>query len=149
MNNKELKKLNRRDLLELVLIQTKKIEELEKELEVKTHELNSKKINIEESGSIAEAILKINKVFENAQEVAEQYIKAVKENTKEIEDKMMQEYEVEKNKMLKKVERECQERRNEVDNYICEVEQKLKTLLKGNHKIVTNINIDSRENIIL
>lgn len=149
MNNKELKKLNRRDLLELVLIQTKKIEELEKELEVKTHELNSKKINIEESGSIAEAILKINKVFEKAQEVAEQYIKAVKENTKEIEDKMMQEYEVEKNKMLKKVERECQERRNEVDNYICEVEQKLKTLLKGNHKIVTNINIDSRENIIL
>lgn len=149
MNNKELKKLNRRDLLELVLIQTKKIEELEKELEVKAHELNSKKINIEESGSIAEAILKINKVFENAQEVAEQYIKAVKENTKEIEDKMMQEYEVEKNKMLKKVERECQERRNEVDNYICEVEQKLKTLLKGNHKIVTNINIDSRENIIL
>lgn len=149
MNNKELKKLNRRDLLELVLIQTKKIEELEKELEVKTHELNSKKTNIEESGSIAEAILKINKVFENAQEVAEQYIKAVKENTKEIEDKMMQEYEVEKNKMLKKVERECQERRNEVDNYICEVEQKLKTLLKGNHKIVTNINIDSRENIIL
>ena len=149
MNNKELKKLNRRDLLELVFIQTKKIEELEKELEVKAHELNSKKINIEESGSIAEAILKINKVFENAQEVAEQYIKAVKENTKEIEDKMMQEYEVEKNKMLKKVERECQERRNEVDNYICEVEQKLKTLLKGNHKIVTNINIDSRENIIL
>ena len=47
MDNKELRKLGRKDLLEIILAQTKRIEELETELKKTNSELNSKKIAIE------------------------------------------------------------------------------------------------------
>lgn len=49
MDNKELRKLGRKDLLEIILAQTKRIEELETELKKTNSELNSKKIAIEEN----------------------------------------------------------------------------------------------------
>ena len=48
MDNKELRKLGRKDLLEIILAQTKRIEELETELKKTNSELNSKKIAIEQ-----------------------------------------------------------------------------------------------------
>ena len=63
MEAKDLRKIKRKELLELMLAQAKRIEELENNLTKVTNELNSKKIKIKESGSIAEASLKLNLVF--------------------------------------------------------------------------------------
>ena len=79
MEQKVLKKIKRKELLELMLEQTKRIKELEEELEKTKLELNSKNIKIEESGSIAEAALKLNNMFEDAQKSIEQYVSNVKE----------------------------------------------------------------------
>ena len=75
---KDVKKMSRKDLLELLVLQSKKIEELTIELNQTKGLLNSKQIMIAEAGSIAEASLKINKIFEIAQEAANQYLENVK-----------------------------------------------------------------------
>ena len=72
MEAKDLRKIKRKELLELMLAQAKRIEELENNLTKVTNELNSKKIKIKESGSIAVAYLKLNLVFESATEAVNQ-----------------------------------------------------------------------------
>lgn len=69
-----LKKLSRQDLLEMLIESEKHVEQLEKELEEAKEQLRNRKIQIEESGSIAEAALKLNGIFEAAQAAADQYL---------------------------------------------------------------------------
>lgn len=74
----KLKRMSRKDLLELLVLQSKKIDELTSELEKTKKLLLSKQITIKESGSIAEASLKLNKIFEDAQLAANQYLENIK-----------------------------------------------------------------------
>jgi hypothetical protein len=83
MTDKELKRLRRAELLEMLLEQTKRVEELEAELEKKNRELEDKRVSISEAGNIAEAALKLNGVFEAAQRAADQYLENVKRNSEE------------------------------------------------------------------
>ena len=85
MNIKELKKLNRKELLEILLEQAKVIEKLENDLDKTRNELKNKKITIAESGSIAEATLRLSKIFGHAQKVADDYVNTVIENNKKYE----------------------------------------------------------------
>lgn len=78
MTDKELKKLTRIELLELLLEQSKEVEKLQEELADVKAKLRDKNILIENSGSIAEAALKLNGVFEAAEAAAEQYLENVK-----------------------------------------------------------------------
>lgn len=73
-----LKKLSRQDLLEMLIAEEKRIEALEKELEEARAELANRRILIESSGSIAEAALKLNGIFEAAQAAADQYLENLK-----------------------------------------------------------------------
>lgn len=77
MDSKELQKLSRRQLLELMIEQSKRIEELEQELASVKEELADRKIILENVGSIAEASLQLNHVFEVAQKAADQYLESV------------------------------------------------------------------------
>lgn len=106
MTQKDLHKLRRQDLLELLLAQGEEAERMEaelaecreklgtlertyervrKRLDVKDaiiHELKAsletertqKQIQLEDAGSIAEAALRLNGIFEAAQEAADQYL---------------------------------------------------------------------------
>ena len=80
VNDKELRKLKRKELLEIMLSQAKLIEELEIELAKTKKELNNKNIMIKEAGSIAEASMKLSGIFEKAQEVADQYLNSIRKN---------------------------------------------------------------------
>lgn len=80
VNDKELRKLKRKELLEIMLSQAKLIEELENELAKTKEELNNKNIMIKEAGSIAEASMKLSGIFEKAQEVADQYLNSIRKN---------------------------------------------------------------------
>lgn len=77
MDKKEkamLKKLSRQDLLEMLIEEEKRIDQLEKELAEAKAKLEDRKIRIETSGSIAEAALKLSGIFEAAQAAADQYL---------------------------------------------------------------------------
>lgn len=78
MTEKDLKKLNRKQLLELLLEQTRRADMLEKQLKSTEARLNDRVILESEAGSIAEAALKLNGVFEAAQAAADQYLESIK-----------------------------------------------------------------------
>ncbi len=78
MTENELKKLSRKQLLELLLQQAERVEELEAEVEALQAKLEDKTVGVSQSGSIAEAALKLNGVFEAAQAAADQYLENIK-----------------------------------------------------------------------
>ena len=85
MTNIDLRKLNRKQLLELLLQQTQRADELEKQLQEANDKLE-KKVTIEkESGSIAIAALQLNGVFDAAQHAADQYLEIIKKKSENIE----------------------------------------------------------------
>lgn len=85
MTDREMRKLSRPQLLEMLLVQAKEVSRLREELQQAQTKLDCRQIQIEESGSIAEAALKLNSVFETAQTAADQYlqnIRTLQENTR-------------------------------------------------------------------
>ena len=85
MTEKELKKLNRYQLLEMLIIQTERANELEKKLAEAEEKLNSRDVEMTVMGSIAEASLHLNGVFEAAQNAADSYIRAARDRADGIE----------------------------------------------------------------
>lgn len=73
-----MKRMSRKNLLEILVLQSKRIDELQEELNKTKIALEDKKIMINEAGSIAEATVRLNKIFEVAQQTADQYLDSVK-----------------------------------------------------------------------
>lgn len=73
MTEKELKKLNRRDLLEILVEQGKELQTLREKYEEAEKKLEDRKICIDNAGSIAEASLQLSGIFEAAQTACTQY----------------------------------------------------------------------------
>ena len=74
MTPQELKKLSRAELLDLLLAQTKRADDLEQRLQQAEMQLCDKKIQLDKAGSIAQAALQINGIFEAAEAAAAQYL---------------------------------------------------------------------------
>lgn len=74
LEDKKLKKMSRGELLELLVLLSKQNDELQKQLKEKEEQLENRQIIINKSGSIAEAALKLNEVFEIAQKAADEYL---------------------------------------------------------------------------
>lgn len=106
-HRKELKRLNRKELLEIVLAQLKRIEALESEMNKLNCSLASRRINIKESGSIAEAALKLNGIFEVAQQTCDNYLENVKKNCEDIEKVAKKEMRILRKKMLEETMAKC------------------------------------------
>ena len=81
MAKTDLQKLTRAELLELLIEQTKRADELEAQLAEARAQLQSREIAINEAGSIANAALKINGVFTAAEDAASQYLENIKLHT--------------------------------------------------------------------
>ncbi len=77
MTEKELKRLSRSELLELLLQQTREREQLEKRLEEAERKLEDRQLQLEKAGDIAQAALAINGVMEAAQAAAQQYLENI------------------------------------------------------------------------
>ena len=78
MKDKKFKKLSRSELLEMLLEQTKEVKRLTKELEIANKALENRKIMLDNTGSIAEASLKMSSIFEDAQKAANLYLANIK-----------------------------------------------------------------------
>lgn len=77
MTDKELRKLNRRELLEILLEQSREIDRLRTRLEQAERQISDRQIVLDEAGSIAEASLQLNGVFKAAQQAADQYLESI------------------------------------------------------------------------
>ena len=85
MASKDLKHMGREELLQLMIQLTTENDELKKQLQQKEQEILQLKeypayaepVAVQEPGSIAEAALKVNHVFENAQKAADQYLNTI------------------------------------------------------------------------
>jgi enamine deaminase RidA (YjgF/YER057c/UK114 family) len=75
MTDKELRRLRRDDLLQILINQQKQIDALNEQLQQSKEALANRDIAIQEAGSLAEAALKMNGVFESAQNAAEEYVR--------------------------------------------------------------------------
>lgn len=86
MTKQELKKLNRTDLIEMLLALSKENEQLRAELEEVKQQLVDRTLKMENVGSLAEAALTLNGVFEAAQAAAEQYVESVRQRSQQQEE---------------------------------------------------------------
>ncbi len=77
MTEKELRRLSRAELLEMLLAQTEENRQLKRELKEARDALSNRQIAIEESGTMAEAALKLNGVFEAADRAVQQYLENI------------------------------------------------------------------------
>jgi len=103
MTAKELKKLSRADLLEMLLAVSKENAELRQQLEQAQAQLQNRMVKIENSGSLAEAALQLNGIFEAAQAACQQY----QENIRQRCDLMEQETRQRCEAMLAEVEQQA------------------------------------------
>ena len=77
MTDNQLRKLNRKELLEILLQQSQALERLESENDSLKTELAQRNILISKAGSIAEAALSLNHIFEDAEAAAAQYLENI------------------------------------------------------------------------
>lgn len=79
MTERELRNLSRSDLLELLIHQSKQVQILQDKLTQAQAALESRQITINQAGSIADAALQLNGVFEAAQAASQQYMDNIKQ----------------------------------------------------------------------
>lgn len=74
MTDKEFKRLNRSQLIEIIYQLQLRQEEMTAENEKLSKELEDKRIRVDKAGNIADAALEINNVMQAAQSAAAQYL---------------------------------------------------------------------------
>ena len=79
----KLNKLNRNELLQLLLEQTRENEKLRQENEALTNRLNEKMLKVSIAGNLANAVLAVNGIMESAQKAADQYLENIAEMEKQ------------------------------------------------------------------
>lgn len=110
MTDKELQKLSRRALLEMLLEQSRENDRLRAQVEELARQLSDRQFKIDQAGSIAEASMQINQVFESAQAAAEQYlenIRALSGRQEQICRQLEEESTQKANALLAETERKC------------------------------------------
>ena len=128
MTDNDLKKLNRAELLELLVEQSKKIDQLQAQLDEANRKLADRQIEIDKAGSIAEASLRLSGVFQAAEEAAEQYLENIRRLSGEQEKvcaRMEEESKKKARALLLKTEERCRAREREADAYWDSISDKL------------------------
>ena len=111
MTDKELRKLSRNALLEMLLAQSRENDRLRAQVEQLQRQLSERQLKIDQAGSIAEASLQINHVFEAAQTAAEQYLENIQTlsgRQEEVCQQMKEESTRQAKMLLAETRRKCQ-----------------------------------------
>ena len=78
MAEKELRRMSRSELIEIIYALKSNEESLQKKNAHLEEQLNNRTIQISEAGSIAEAALQLNDIFSTAQAAADDYLTSIK-----------------------------------------------------------------------
>ena len=88
MTDKELKRLGRSELIEILYELQKRNDDLMQENRQLKEALDDRQLHLSEAGSIAEAALRVNGVFEAAQAAADQYLQSIRSANADMETKI-------------------------------------------------------------
>ena len=133
MTAKELRRLSRTELLEMLLNQVEENERLRQELEEANERLAARTIVHERSGSIAEAALRISGVFDQAQQAADDYLESIRMANAEPEAyvrKVRQEAQAQADAIIAEAHRRSERILAEADEYWLHMRQKVQRLLE-------------------
>ena len=111
MTEKELKRLTRADLLEMLIAQSEELRQVKERLKTAEAALANRVIEIDNAGSIAEASLRLNGVFEAAQAACEQYtenIRLLSERSQLVCRRMEEESREQAERLLEQTRRRCE-----------------------------------------
>lgn len=111
MTPKELKRLSRSDLLEMMLEVTQENAKLRKDNEILRGKLNDRTLTVEKCGSLAEASLQLSDVFKTAQAACDLYAENIQKRFGSLDEKCRkkeQESEAKCEAMLKQAKLQAQ-----------------------------------------
>lgn len=134
MTAKELRKLSRLELLEMLLQQVEENEILRRELDDIKSKLNERTVVGETSGSIAEAALQITGIFDQAQHAADCYLESIRMANAEPEAyvrKIQEDAQMQADKIIAEAERRSARIRQEADEYWIHMRQKVQGILEN------------------
>lgn len=120
MADRDLRKMNRKELLELLIASEKENDQLKERLQQQAVQLRNRDLQIKNAGSIAEAALVLNGVFESTEKAAAQYLENIKrcsEQQQSIYDKIVSEAEQKAKTILDNAEKEKQQKIKAADEY--------------------------------
>ena len=130
MTDKEFKRLNRAQLIDIIYQFQLKIDTLTEQNQELARELADKRLRLSSAGNIAEAALKMNDCFRSAQNAAEQYlneIKAIREETEAERHRILSETQEQRERILS----ETQEERQRI---IAEAQAEAEVIIAGSKK---------------
>lgn len=78
MTDKEFKRLRRSDLIEILYEYQKREKALNEEIAALKAQLADRELKLQDAGSIAEAVVRLNELFETAQKTADDYVEQVR-----------------------------------------------------------------------
>ena len=145
MTSKELKRLSRKELLELLIEQREVLSQIQAELEAAKAELDKRHIVLDKVGTMAEATLALNGVFEAADNAAKEYLENIKrisdtqsDKSAKIEaetqarcERIMEEANNKAQAILVQAETESRKKRKAADDYLRSATQSAKELLEN------------------
>lgn len=153
MTGKEMKKLRREELLEMLIEQTKRGDDLEQEIAGLRQKLESREIVLQEAGTLADAALQLNDIFEAADCAAAQYLENVQklaERQKEALERAEEETRRRTEQQLSEAAEKCrameaeseqkclamkQAAQREADAYWAEVSQRIEKYLEDHEEL--------------
>ena len=154
MTEREMRRLGRAELLEMLLEQGKENEKLQERIKELEDKLQSKEIHLDKAGSIAQAALALNGVFEAAEASCLQYIENIRmlnerqvEINKEREEKsqadaavMLSETQAKCIMMEEETKKKCEERIRETDKRVeerwAQISQRLTALYQSHEGLM-------------
>lgn len=83
MTDKEFKRLRRSDLIEILYEYQQREKALQDEIAGLKAQLESRELKLKNAGSIAEAAVKLNELFETAQKTADDYVEQIRRNAEQ------------------------------------------------------------------
>lgn len=86
MTDRELKKLSRAELLEMLIEQSELCNKLQKKLDSALKEAENREITINHAGTLAEAAMKLSGVFKAADDAASLYLENIQRMEREAEE---------------------------------------------------------------
>ena len=131
---RNIRKLSRVELFELLVEQGKENEELHRQVENLQEQLEERQISLTQAGNIAEASLKLNGIFQAAQDAAQQYLDSIRQLS-EHQEEICREMEEKTRKKCDALYQETKEKcyqmeidaRDGVDQYWKELSRRLKS----------------------
>ena len=113
MAQKELRRMNRVELIEIIYALEQNEEELKQENQELRKKLEERKVVVENAGSIAEAVAGLNHIFDTAQRAADDYlasVAAVKEEAELEAERIVNEVKEEAGRIIADAKKQTEER---------------------------------------